>query len=148
MFTRFISALLLVLVLPLSLARAADAPANERHLLYVASPGVRDLLEYGGHGLLVFDIDHDHQFVKRIPTVGLNPSTGKPSNVKGICANAKTGRLYISVLHSLTCIDLATEDTRQPYGQADMAKQQHRYFIPWNRLTTPAAIGRPGRGHR
>ena len=40
--------------------------------LYVAEPGIRDYLEYGGHGLLVFDIDHGHRFVKRIPTAGLD----------------------------------------------------------------------------
>ena len=41
-------------------------------VLYVAEPGIRDYLEYGGHGLLVFDIDHGHQFVKRIATAGLD----------------------------------------------------------------------------
>src|SRR5207245_1157407 len=40
--------------------------------LYVAVPGVRNYLEYGGHGLLVFDVDHGHRFVKRIPTAGLD----------------------------------------------------------------------------
>ena len=46
--------------------------AEERRLLYVAAPGIRDYLEYGGHGLLVFDIDDGHRFVKRIPTAGLD----------------------------------------------------------------------------
>ena len=40
--------------------------AAEQNLLYVAAPGIRDYLEYGGHGLLVFDIDNEHQFVKRV----------------------------------------------------------------------------------
>ncbi len=66
--------------------------AAQRRLLYVATPGIRDYLEYGGHGLLVFDIDHGHKFVKRIPTGGVNES-GKPINVKGICASAKTKRI-------------------------------------------------------
>src|SRR4249920_2106619 len=70
------------------------------HYLYVAAPGVRNYLEYGGHGLLVFDMDHDFTFVKRIATGGLDKS-GKPSNVKGICANALTHRVYISTLQSL-----------------------------------------------
>src|SRR5690606_14711971 len=34
---------------------AEDEPL--KRYLYVAAPGVRDYLEYGGHGLLVFDID-------------------------------------------------------------------------------------------
>ena len=98
----------LVLLTLLPCIASAQSPA-ERRLLYVAAPGIRNYLEFGGHGLLVFDIDNGHRFVKRIATAGLDPKTGKPSNVKGICASAKTGRLYISVLHSLTCLDLATE---------------------------------------
>src|SRR5262249_4602262 len=50
---------------------AADGAAQR--LLYVAVPGIRNYLEYGGHGLLVFDIDRGHRFVRRIPTAGLNP---------------------------------------------------------------------------
>lgn len=86
---------------------AAD-DSQERRLLYVAVPGVRDYLEYGGHGLLVFDIDQGHQFVKRIATRGLNKE-GRPLNVKGVCTSAKTGRLYISTLRFLTCVDLVNE---------------------------------------
>jgi len=52
----------------------------ERRLLYVAAFGIRDYLEYGGHGILVFDIDHGHQFVKRIPSARLDEK-GKPLNV-------------------------------------------------------------------
>jgi DNA-binding beta-propeller fold protein YncE len=87
----------------LALARAADG-----RFLYVAAPGIRDYLEYGGHGVLVFDIDHGHRFVKRIPSSGM-ADTGKPSNVKGICASAATGRLYVSTIKSLMCFDLLTD---------------------------------------
>ena len=52
-------------VLPLS---KLTAFAAERRLLYVAVPGIRNYLEFGGVGVLVFDIDSGHQFVKRIPT--------------------------------------------------------------------------------
>ena len=92
---------------------AADAP---RRLLYVAAPGVRDYLEYGGHGLLVFDIDKGHAFLRRIPTRGLNDK-GKPINVKGVCASSATGRLYISTLKTLTCIDLTNDQVlwEKPY---------------------------------
>ena len=45
---------------------------GQRRFLYVATPGIRNYLEYGGHGLLVFDIDNGHKFVRRIPTAGLN----------------------------------------------------------------------------
>ncbi len=76
--------------------------------LFVACPGVRNYLEYGGHGLLVFDIDNDHRFVKRIPLAGLD-ADGHPINVKGICAHAGTARIFVSTIKTLTCIDLMSE---------------------------------------
>ncbi|HEV3163457.1 MAG TPA: hypothetical protein VGZ22_05410 [Isosphaeraceae bacterium] len=82
--------------------------AEEQRLLYVAEPGIRNYLEYGGHGLLVYDIDHGHRLLKRIPTAGLNEE-GKPDNVKGVCASASTGRIYISTIKTLTCLDLVSE---------------------------------------
>lgn len=97
----FISLLLLTLTL-------GSASAAERRLLYAAVPGIRNYLEYGGHGVLVFDIDRDHAFVKRIPAAGLSPD-GKPLNVKGIVASAATRRLYVSTLQFLTCFDLMTD---------------------------------------
>jgi DNA-binding beta-propeller fold protein YncE len=84
------------------------ASAEDRHFLYVATPGVRDYLEYGGHGLAVFDIDAGHRFVKRIPTAGVDEN-GKPRNVKGVCANAELHRIYVSTTHTLQCLDLITE---------------------------------------
>ena len=87
-------------------AVADDGPVHR--LLYVATPGVRNYLEYGGHGLLVFDIDAGHKFLKRIPTAGLDEN-GKPLNVEGICANASMRRLYISTIKTLQAFDLTTE---------------------------------------
>jgi hypothetical protein len=90
-------------------ARPAFAAEDaEQRRLYVAVPGIRNYLEYGGHGLLVFDIDRGHKFIKRIPTSGLDKQ-GKPDNVKGICANASTKRLYISTIGTLSCLDLVSE---------------------------------------
>ena len=76
--------------------------------LYVAAPGIRDLLEYGGHGVLVFDIDHNHRFVRRIQSAGLNEK-GVPLNVKGVCANAATARLYVSTTKTLTAYNLTND---------------------------------------
>lgn len=87
---------------------AGESTARERRLLYVAVPGIRNYLEHGGHGLLVFDIDDGHRFIKRIKTAGLD-ATGKPVNVKGIVASAATGRVWISTTQTLTSIDIATE---------------------------------------
>jgi hypothetical protein len=86
----------------------APKASETARFLYVAEPGIRDYLEYGGHGLLVFDIDHGHQFVKRIPTAGLD-TRGKPLNVKGVCANATTKKIYVSTTRQLMCLDLVTE---------------------------------------
>src|SRR3989337_4224 len=86
---------------------AAEQPGDGR-VLYVAAPGIRNYLEYGGHGLLVFDIDRGHRFVKRIPTAGLN-AQGKPLNVKGVCASAAAKRLYITTTQTLSCFDLISE---------------------------------------
>src|SRR5881392_3005882 len=74
---------------------AEKAGASEKRLLYVAAPGIRDYLEYGGHGILVFDINDGHKFVKRIPSAGLDEK-GRPLNVKGIAACAQTHRLYLT----------------------------------------------------
>ena len=102
--------LLLGLVLGLTTFSTSRSQADEpRRLLYVAEPGIRNYLEYGGHGLLVFDIDHGHKFLKRIKTAGLDPKTGKPENVKGVCASARTGRIYVSTIRTLTCLDLKSE---------------------------------------
>jgi hypothetical protein len=105
---RLLAAFALVGALWGTLGGPAAAGSEEHRLLYVAVPGIRNLLEYGGHGLLVFDIDDGHRFVKRIPTRGLDDQ-GKPDNVKGICASALTKRVYISTIHTLSCIDLVTE---------------------------------------
>ena len=78
------------------------------HYLYVATPGIRDYLGYGGHGLLVFDIDNDHKFVKRIATKGFHPD-GSPSNVKGIAVSQQLNSVYISTWETLQRIDLKTE---------------------------------------
>lgn len=89
-----------------SSSRAVSAPI--KRYLYVATPGIRDYLGYGGHGLLVFDIDRNHQFVKRILTQGLHPDK-TPSNVKGIAVSLPLNSIYISTLESLQRMDLTTE---------------------------------------
>jgi DNA-binding beta-propeller fold protein YncE len=89
-------------------SRPATAAEPCRYL-YVAEPGIRNYLEYGGHGILVFDIDDGHRFVKRIKTSGLDPKTGQPENVKGVCASARTGRIYVTTIRTMTCLDLRSE---------------------------------------
>jgi hypothetical protein len=91
-----------------TVAAADTAQATERKLLYVAAPGVRNYLEYGGHGILVFDIENGHRFLKRIKTAGLNDS-GEPLNVKGVCVSVSLKRIYVSTTRTVTCLDLVTE---------------------------------------
>src|SRR4051812_45093875 len=85
----------------------AKAPALNGRYLFVAVPGIRDYLGYGGHGLLVFDITNGHKFVKRISTQGMHPN-GLPSNVKGIAASAQLNSVYITTWESLQRIDIGT----------------------------------------
>lgn len=80
----------------------------ERHLLYVTEPGIRDDAQYGGTGIIVFDIDHDHQFVRRIAVPALGDDR-HPQAAKGICASSVTGRLYVSTTRTLTCLDLSDD---------------------------------------
>ena len=84
-----------------------NAPASGRYL-YVAVPGIRNYLGYGGHGILVFDMDNNHRFVKRIKTQGLRKD-GIPSNVKGVAVSVPLNSIYVSTLESLQRIDLTTE---------------------------------------
>jgi DNA-binding beta-propeller fold protein YncE len=97
-----------IFILTASWIHAADTPKVNGRFLYVAVPGIRNYLDYGGHGVLVYDIDAGHRLVRRIAAGGLAPD-GAPSNVKGICASAVTGRLYVSTIHSLQCYDLLTD---------------------------------------
>jgi DNA-binding beta-propeller fold protein YncE len=87
--------------------RTNPAPSSGRYL-YVAVPGIRNYLGYGGHGILVFDMDNRHQFVKRIPTQGYS-SNGKASNVKGVAVSVPLNSIYVSTLESLQRIDLTSE---------------------------------------
>ena len=84
------------------------AAVTEKHLLYVAVPGIRNYVEHGGIGILVFDIDNGYKFFKRIPTWDVPPGE-MPENVKGIAASARTGKLYVSTTKRLGCFDLITE---------------------------------------
>jgi len=117
---RFLYCTLALLVVALSWTEPSTAAggtgtsvqANKgiQRLLYFASPGIRDYLEYGGHGILVFDIDDGHKFVRRISLDGYGiDEKGKPLNVKGVCASAATQRFYVSTKRQLICLDLLTD---------------------------------------
>lgn len=103
----------LVRLLPLfavvMIVPAAAAPgASEHRFLYVAEPGIRNYVEYGGVGVLVYDIDAGYKFVRRIPSQDVPPGKD-PENVKGIAASAATGRLYVTTIKRLMAFDLTTD---------------------------------------
>jgi hypothetical protein len=92
-----------------------NAAAMGQRLLYVAVPGVQNHypdnnynLRYGGIGILVFDIDHNYRFVKRIKTFDLDP-TKQVEIVKGIDADAASHRLYITTPNLIVAYDLLTD---------------------------------------
>jgi YVTN family beta-propeller protein len=99
---------LLLFITILALLSPRLAAAELKRLLYVATPGIRNYLEYGGHGLLVYDIDSNHRFLRRIPTAGLDEN-GKPRNVKGICVSVPLHRVFISTPKTMMALDLLTE---------------------------------------
>jgi DNA-binding beta-propeller fold protein YncE len=108
--SRLYSRGILLLSLAMLLAPARMPAATEQHLLYVASPGTRNYLEYGGVGILVFDIDNGYKFVRRIPT-WTAPEGKEVENVKGIAASGKTGRVYVTSLTHVIAIDAVTGKT-------------------------------------
>jgi hypothetical protein len=99
--------ILLAILIGTSVDLAAQTATAKRYL-YVAAPGIRDYLGYGGHGILVFDMDNNHSFVRRIPMQGLHPN-GKPSNVKGIAVSVPLNSIYVTTIEGLQRIDLATD---------------------------------------
>jgi DNA-binding beta-propeller fold protein YncE len=88
--------------------QSSAVPGAERHYLYVAEPGIRNYEEYGGVGVLVYDMDRGYAFVRRIPSQEVAPGAA-PENVKGIVANAATGRLYVTTHVRVMAFDLATD---------------------------------------
>jgi DNA-binding beta-propeller fold protein YncE len=98
---------LLTSVAAASLSSAAPTNGKDQHLLYVASPGLRNYEEYGGVGVLVYDIDNGYKVVKRIPTWEYEKGQ-KSDNVKGICASAKTGHIYVTNITRMICIEPVT----------------------------------------
>src|SRR5260370_26069027 len=85
---------LLFLLAPtiLSESRQLRAADGEKHLLYVAVPGIRNYVEYGGVGILGYDIGAGHKFVKRIPTWDVPPGRG-PRTGRAMPARARAANL-------------------------------------------------------
>ena len=103
-----LSAVCAVLLVTVAAIGPATRAAADRHLLYVAEPGIRNYVEYGGVGVLVYDIDAGYKFLRRIPSQDV-PAGAAPENVKGIAASAATARLYVTTIRRLMAFDLTTD---------------------------------------
>ncbi|HVA51293.1 MAG TPA: hypothetical protein VNH11_33435 [Pirellulales bacterium] len=132
-------------------AWADEPPSGLHRYLYVVCPGIRDDPQFGGAGILVFDIDHGHKFVKRTETPASREP--KPDNIKGVCASAATGKLYFTTRSKLYCLDLTSEatlwETAPPNGTDRMSitPDGKTLYVPsfekdtWNVID--AAAGKP-----
>lgn len=85
----------------------AASNSGGKHYLYVASPGIRNYTEWGGIGVLVFDIDQGYKLVKRFPTWDYKPGQ-TVENVKGFAASAATGKMYVSNVNRMMAMDIVT----------------------------------------
>src|SRR5262249_54418316 len=98
-------------LIALALLMPAVRAQQTQRFLYAALPGVGggNNLKYGGAGILVFDIDHGHTFVRRIPLQGAMPDNGRQEAIKGIAAHAPTARLYVSTSRRVAAYGLTTD---------------------------------------
>src|SRR5262249_10882320 len=82
-----------------------------QRFMYAALPGVGggNNMNYGGAGILVFDIDHGHKFVKRIPLQGAPPANPRQEAIKRIPRHGETARLYVSTSRRVAAYDLLTD---------------------------------------
>ena len=106
---RHLLLLLPALVGVFSAVQPAPRAAAEHHFLYVAEPGIRNYVEYGGVG--VTRLRHRRRLQVRPPHPDRCqvPAGQDPDNVKGIAASAATGRLYVTTIRRLMAFDLSTD---------------------------------------
>jgi DNA-binding beta-propeller fold protein YncE len=101
-----------------AMALAGSSAAQQaRRFLYVAVPGAGNETEYRGVGILVYDIDNGHKFVKRIQTWPERAGQ-PPEHVRGIAASASARRLFVSTVKRLAAFDLVSDKIvwEQSYG--------------------------------
>ena len=109
---------------------AGAAEPAEKHLLYLSSP---DGSQPGGsgEGVLIFDIDDGHKFVRRIDVPIFK------EGIRGFCPNAKTHRAFYSTTnHTLGCLDLETDkvvwEKKYPTGcdRAAVTPDGKKLYVP------------------
>jgi DNA-binding beta-propeller fold protein YncE len=101
---RFLAALVMA---GAAAAAGLQPAAPQPHHLYAALPGADETDRDRSVRILVFDIEREHRFVKRI---ALWPARGDEGEVvRGMAAHVRSGRLYISTSRRLAAIDLKTD---------------------------------------
>src|SRR5437773_7979448 len=65
-----------------------SAASAEKHLLYLSTPDGAQMGSASGQGILIFDIDEQHRFVRRIDVPIFK------EGLRGFCGNAKRHAVY------------------------------------------------------
>jgi hypothetical protein len=88
----------------LSIATLASGQSSTKRYLYVSTPDAAQDIYKSGLGILVFDVDQGHKFVRRINIPAFQ------EGLRGFTGNLKTHRAYFSTSsHRVGAFDLETE---------------------------------------
>jgi len=88
----------------LSIAVPTFGQRQTGHYLYLSTPDAAQEEGRSGNGILIFDIDNGHKFVRRIDAPNFK------EGIRGFTGNVKTHRVYYSTSNrGLGCFDLETE---------------------------------------
>jgi len=93
-----------------SVATSVTATTATGSYMYVCTPGTRDYLGFGGKGILVFDMNNNNKFVRRIPTHLTGPN-GNALAVKGVAVSVQLNSIFVSSTAGVQRIDLTTDKT-------------------------------------
>src|SRR5262245_6560888 len=96
--------LLTPLVFLLFAGAVVSAVSAERRYLYMSTPDGAQTEGRSGNGILIFDIDDSHKFLRRIEIPSFK------EGLRGFTGNAQTRRIYFSTTNRrLGCFDLGTD---------------------------------------
>ena len=88
----------------LSITTLASAQPPTKRYLYMSTPDAAQKDYRSGQGILIFDIDQDHKFVRRIDVPAFQ------EGLRGFTGNLKTHRAYFSTSNRrVGAFDLETE---------------------------------------
>lgn len=93
-----------LLAIFLTVATLAPGQSSTKRYLYLSTPDASQEQGRSGNGILIFDIDAGHKFVRRIDIPIFQ------DGIRGFAGNLKTGRVYFSTSNRrVGCFDLKTE---------------------------------------